>query len=277
MDRRKAMKVAAGAIVGGSAGLFTLTSAFKPEIEPVTEAHNLQYKQEENEWKYSPLDPGLTAGLAYKYYAEGSCMYATVKSIVSQLGEKFGEPYKSFPVHLFKYGHGGVGGSGSICGTLNGAAALIGLIVTDGSIRDQMITDIFRWYEQTPLPEFSPESPSLDYTPVKSTSQSILCHASNTNWCKTSGFKVNSNERKERCKRMTGDVVKKVTLSLNEIHSGKYITSVYNDETVNTCMTCHGSEGKVNNAAAKMTCTPCHTESVGHRVFADIHYKLMEE
>lgn len=271
------MKVAAGVIVGGGAGMLTITNAFKPKIVFDNEPHRLNYKQLEDDWKYTPLDPTATAELAYKYYPEGSCMYATVKSIISQLVEKIGEPYKSFPIHLFKYGHGGVGGYGSICGALNGAAALIGLLITDNSIRDKMIADVFRWYEKEALPEFNPQSSSYDYIPVKSVSQSILCHASNTNWCKTAGFKANSNERKERCRRMTSDVSKKVAIAVNEIYTDKYTTNVYNDETVNTCMTCHGSTGKVNNTAAKMSCSSCHTESVGHRVFSDIHYKLMKE
>ena len=33
MDRRKAMKVAAGVVAGGGAGLLALTNAFKPEIK----------------------------------------------------------------------------------------------------------------------------------------------------------------------------------------------------------------------------------------------------
>jgi len=277
MNRRKAMIIAAGAIAAGGAGLLTLTNAFKPKIMFDNEPHKLDYKQLEDDWKYSPLDPAVTSELAYKYYSEGSCMYATVKSFISQLVEKIGEPYKSFPIHLFKYGHGGVGGYGSICGALNGAAALIGLLVSDSSIRDKMIADVFQWYEKEPLPEFNPQGPFYDHTPARSISQSILCHASNTNWCKTSGFDLNSNERKERCRRMTSDVAKKITIAVNEIYTCTYTTNVYNDKTVNTCMTCHGSTGKLNNTSAKMSCNSCHTESVGHRVFSDIHYKLMKE
>jgi hypothetical protein len=271
------MTLAAGAVAAGGAGLYALTNAFKPELVIDREPHKLEDKNTENGWKYAPLDPDLTAELAYKYYPEGSCMYATIKSIISQLAEKFGEPYISFPVDLFKYGHGGVGGYGSICGSLNGTAALIGLFVTDSSVRDKMILDIFRWYEQTPLPEFMPESPSNDYNPVSSISNSILCHTANTNWCKASGFKITSNERKEKCKRMTGDVVKKVTTALNELATGTYTSNVITDETANTCLSCHGGTGKVNNTAAQMSCTPCHSESIGHRLFADIHYKLMKE
>lgn len=278
MDRRKAIKVTAGVLAGSGIGLFTLSNAFKPQNQPKEEPRKLDYDQSlETYWKYVKLEPAVTAEQAYKYYSEGSCMYATVKSVISQLSEKIGEPYKSFPFHMFKYGHGGIGGYGSVCGTLNGAAALIGLLVVDKSIQDRMIADIFQWYEKEPLPIFNPQKPAYHYIPAKSISNSILCHASNTNWCETSGYKIGSNERKERCRRMTGDVAKKVTVALNEISTNAYITHVIDDETVNTCIACHGNEGKVNNTAVKMSCNSCHSESLGHRVFSDVHYKMMKK
>ena len=98
MDRRKAMKVAAGAIAAGGAGLFTLTTAFKPEKLPHPATNNLEYKPAESEWKYFHLDPAATAELAYEKYSEGSCMYAAIACVVSQLAGKFGEPYTSFPI-----------------------------------------------------------------------------------------------------------------------------------------------------------------------------------
>ena len=138
MDRRKALKVAAGTFAGTGIGLFTLSTAFKPEKQPKVEPTKIDYEQSsESNWQYVPLDPAVSAQLAYGFYSEGSCMYATVKSIVSQLSEKIGEPFNSFPTHLFKYGHGGVGGYGTICGTLNGAAALIGLLVSDKNIQNK--------------------------------------------------------------------------------------------------------------------------------------------
>jgi hypothetical protein len=277
MDRRKAMKVAAGAIAAGGAGLLTLTTAFKPEKQPAPETKNLDYTPGENEWEYFHLDPAGTAQLAYDRYSEGSCMYATVVSVVSQLADKFGEPFASFPIHMFKYGHGGIGGFGSVCGALNGAAALIGLLITDKSVQDKMITDLFQWYESESLPNFSPANPVFDFTPVTSTSNSVLCHASNTNWCKASGFTVGSNERKERCRRLTGDVAQKVTALLNDIYTNAYITNTHSKEAANTCMVCHGNDGKVKNTSVKMSCTSCHTESVGHKIFGDVHYKFMKE
>lgn len=277
MNRRKAMKVAAGAIAAGGAGLLTLTTAFKPEKQPLAQPNNLEYNPAESEWKYFHLDPVATAELAYEKYSEGSCMYATIISIVSQLADKFGEPFTSFPIHMFKYGHGGIGGFGSVCGALNGAAALIGLLITDKKVQDRMITDLFQWYEKESLPKFSPAKPAFDYAPAKSISNSVLCHASNTNWCKESGFQVNSNERKERCRRLTSDVAEKVTIALNEISTNVYLTNVHSNQEVNSCVACHGNDGKLKNTSVKMSCNSCHTESVGHKIFGDVHYKFMKE
>ena len=277
MNRRKSIKVAAGAFAGTGIGLVTLSTAFKPEIQPVAEPSKIEYDQSnETIWQYIPLDPAATAQLAYDFYSEGSCMYATVKSIISQLAEKIGEPYASFPFHMFKYGHGGVGGYGSVCGTLNGAAALIGALINDKSIQDKMIADIFRWYETESLPSFSPDKAVYEHIPAKSISNSVLCHASNTNWSKTAGFKVNSNERKERCRRMTADVANKIATALNNIYDNTYVANIAANEEVNTCIACHGSEGKVNNTSVKMSCNSCHPKSLVHRVVADLHYKIMK-
>lgn len=276
MDRRKAMKVAAGVFAGGGLGFVTLSNAFKPEKLPAVEPHKLEYDQPETNWKYAKLDPAVTAELAYNSYSEGSCMYATVKSVIAQLNEKVGGPYGSFPYHMFKYGHGGVGGYGSVCGSLNGAAALIGLIVADKAVQDKMITDIFQWYEKEAFPVFTPANPNYDFTPPKSVPNSILCHAANTTWSNDTGYKISSKERKEKCRRLTADVAQKVATALNAIHENNYIANVHSDEAASSCLVCHGTEGKLKNTSTKMSCTSCHTESVGHKVFGDVHYKFMK-
>ena len=66
-------------------------------------------------------------------------------------------------------------------------------------------------------------------------------------------------------------------MSLNEIHADNYITNKHGDDAAGTCISCHGKEGKVSNAAVKMSCNSCHTESMGHRIFSDVHYKLMKD
>jgi len=215
--------------------------------------------------------------LAYNGYDEGSCMFGIVNSFISQLATKFGEPYASFPIHMMKYGHGGIGGFGTICGALNGASSLIGLFVDDKAIQNALIQDLFRWYEGTPLPIFKPNTATLDFIPPTAISASTLCHASNTRWAQVSGYRVKSKERSERCRRLTADVTAKLVAIMNQLADNNYTTDSIADETTRTCISCHDKQGKVGNTSCKMNCNSCHTKSLGHKLFGDIHYKFMDK
>jgi len=276
MKRRNAMKLAAGAIIGGGVGLITLTQAFKPEPLPEKPAQKLEPGENATSWQYAQLDPTESGQIAYDQYSVGSCMYATFYGVASQIAAKLGEPYASFPFDMMKYGHGGVGGFGTLCGALNGGAALMGLFVSDKKTRDNLINDLFQWYENSQLPVFKPQKAVMDYTPESSVSHSTLCHASTTNWGKASGFKIDSDERKERCRRLSGEVAAKVTTSLNAFFNHNYVTEYQNNENAGACLTCHGTEGKLNNISGKMDCNSCNTKSVAHKVFGDVHYKYMK-
>mgnify|MGYP005809950885 CR=1 FL=1 len=128
MDRRKALKIMTGTLAGGGAvGIVPLTTAFKPTVPAAEKPKKLAYEQGESAWAYRQLDPVATAELAYQIYDQGSCMYAVFKSIVSQLADQVGEPFTSFPCQMMKYGHGGIGGYGTVCGALNGAAVLVSM------------------------------------------------------------------------------------------------------------------------------------------------------
>lgn len=277
MDRRKAL-IMTGTLVGGSTvGVVTLTTAFKPEVPAAESSKRLAYKQGESAYEYSPLSSVTTAGLAYQIYDQGGCMYASFKSVVSQLADQVGEPFTSFPFRMLGYGHGGIGGYGTVCGALNGAAALIGLLVPDRKNQDYLIKSLFQWYEESQLPQFIPPNPSLDFTPPMSISRSVLCHASNSNWSKASGYKIKAKQQKERCRRLTADVVMQAVTGINQYFSNNFKTSANENETIRTCMTCHGQEGKLANTSGKMHCSACHPESLGHKLFSDVHYKLLKE
>lgn len=276
MNRRNALKMAAGAVIGGGAGVWAMTNAFKPEKLPELHPEKLEYVKAAHFWQYDRLDPLTTASIAYREYQNGSCMYAAFYSIVSQLAERYGEPYSSFPFHMMKYGHGGVGGFGTICGALNGAAAAIGLLVSEKRNQDVLMAELFRWYETNQLPQFTPEQPALDYNPPASEAHSVLCHASTTNWGKVSGEKIESNQRKERCRRLTADVAARTASMLNEYSGNTFIAAGHGSETAETCMVCHGDKGKLGNTSGKMSCTTCHDESIAHKVFADVHHKFMK-
>ncbi|RKE02543.1 C-GCAxxG-C-C family (seleno)protein [Marinifilum flexuosum] len=276
MDRRKALKMAAGAALGGSVGFWGIQKLSEPDYLSEQEAKPLTPVANELDWKYHSLDPQVTAELAYQKYKDGGCMYSCFLSIIKQLADAYGEPYASFPLHSMRYGHGGISGYGSICGTLNGAAAAISLFVPEKENRDKMITGLFRWYEEQFLPVFIPKAPLVDADIVLSQANSVLCHASVTNWTKVSGIKVSDKVRIERCRRLTADVAEKTVDILNQFFEGDYMAADPHNATTRTCLTCHGSHGKLDNTSGDMNCTSCHSKSVAHSVFAKPHYKVMK-
>jgi hypothetical protein len=277
MNRRKALKLTFGTLAAGSAAVATLTNAFKPEPVPLKSSTKIAFEGNENEWQYTELNSEETAQLAYDNYSEGSCMYGVTSSIIEQLANKLGAPFTSFPIHMMKYGHGGIGGAGTICGTINGAASIFGLLLDNKNVRDALTAELFQWYETTPFPTFKPREAVYDFLPPTSVSKSVLCHASTTRWGKKTGFEISSNERKERCRRLTADVAAKTVEILNSYFNNSFITQHHNNETVNNCMACHGSKGKLGNTTGKMNCTSCHEKSIGHKLFGDIHYKMMDK
>lgn len=277
MERRKAIKIAAAAIVTGGASTLTLTQAFKPDTPTKPSAKKIEFTGSTSNYKYVHLDQTETSELAYRFYPEGSCMYGVFKSILSQLAEKVGEPFKSFPIDMMKYGHGGVNGYGTICGTLNGAAAIIGLLVENRQDQDALVQDLFRMYEMTELPTFQPAAPAMDFTPPTSTSNSVLCHASTTLWAKKAGYTINSKERKERCRRLTANIASQTVTILNNYFDNAFIANTRDNETVRNCTTCHGAKGKLANTTGKMDCSSCHSESLPHRLLGDVHHKFMKQ
>jgi hypothetical protein len=113
-------------------------------------------------WPYHELDPELSARRAYRGFYEAGCSYAVFSSMLLPLGDQYGEPYSSFPIGLIEYGKAGVVGYGSLCGALNASAAAISLF-HGGSACAKMITELFTWYEKTPMPTYVPNSPVVDF------------------------------------------------------------------------------------------------------------------
>lgn len=71
-------------------------------------------------WKYRRLDPATVAAEAYRLVPHGGCMYGLFASVMAAMGQLQGEPYLSFPVHMMKYGEGGVGQEGCCTGNAEG-------------------------------------------------------------------------------------------------------------------------------------------------------------
>ena len=210
-------------------------------------------------WRYSELDPDITAQMAYSNFDKGHCMYAAFATAMSQLAEKYGEPYRSFPVDMMIYGAGGVCGWGSICGAVNGSAALISLFVKNEEELKRLVDELFLWYQQTELPVYVPAKPALDIEIARSVSESILCHASCTRWCRVSGHKTFTKEQKERCKRLTADVARKTVEILNAHFASRFAAAQQYDERTRQCMPCHTKGSRLQNTRGKMGCDSCHS------------------
>ena len=212
------------------------------------------------QWNYIKLNPALTAQRAYMDISKGHCMYAVFSSIVGQLADIHGQPYSSFPLDMMAYGAGGVSNWGSLCGALNGSAAVIGLFVKSKKHRIALTNEVFLWHEQSALPTYKAAPADPDIEIPTSTADSVLCHVSVSKWCKVSGQKSYSKAREERCKRITAEVAAKTIQLLNAWYDKALATERRPTKQLRVCSSCHGRGGTVENTRGKMNCTTCHSK-----------------
>ena len=144
-------------------------------------------------------------------------MYAVVGSVLGALADRAGEPFRSFPIEMMRFGDGGVGGWGSVCGVVNGGSALIGLFHNEEAKqkREELIAEFCTWYETTNLPTFEPANPQWADEAEPSVADSVLCHISTTRWCQASGHEAFSMAKKERCRRLAADGAMRIVEVLN--------------------------------------------------------------
>jgi hypothetical protein len=214
-------------------------------------------------WPYKPLDPDMVGQRAFESYLKGHCMYGSFEGIVGTLADQLGDPYKSFPFMMFKYGAGGVNGWGTLCGSLNGSVAAIQLLSPNPN---PVIDHLMAWYETEPLPNFYPKG--AKFPEVRSAAGTPLCHESIAHWCKKAGKKSYSPERIERCGTLTASVARKTVLLLNDQAAGKPLVVLAQSKQTQSCSSCHEKGGMVENVRAKMDCGGCHQVQIkaGHGI-----------
>lgn len=202
-------------------------------------------------WPYVKLDPAKTAEIAYNEWYRVFCGAAVINSVFSQLREKVGEPYKSFPVDAFIFLEGGVSGWGTICGSNAGANIVTNLIIgprTAGT-EDGMLmgSEMMQWYADASMPVYTPKEPKIKADIPKTVANSPLCHISVGKWMKAANKELASPERKDRCARVTASMAYHVVELLNEWKDGKYKTKGiipakgYGIQAQHNCNECHGS------------------------------------
>ena len=210
-------------------------------------------KTEKWPWPYKKLDPAKTAEIAYNEWYRVFCGAAVINSVFSQLREKVGEPYTSFPSDSFVFLEGGQVGWGTICGSPAGANIVANLIVgpriAGSPVGHQIAADIMQWYSETNLPTFSPQNPKINAALPATTSDSPLCHLSVGKWMKAANKPLKSKERKDRCARVAASTAYRLVELLNKWEDGTYEpTSDFSSAKENgitgqfNCMECHGND-----------------------------------
>lgn len=209
-------------------------------------------------WSYKKIDPVAAAERGYAAYYNGGCMFGAFEGIIGEL-RTAGFPFDTFPTTMMKYGAGGVSGWGTLCGALNGGAALI-FLVSDPKVGNPIINELYSWYATEALPNYKPKTPKFDI--ISSVAESQLCHASVTKWCDKSGFKALSPERAERCAWVTASVAKYTVELLNAQADTTFKIAHPIPTAVTECLSCHGKGGVVENVhmSNNNSCFSCHED-----------------
>ncbi len=250
---RRSLLIKAGKTAFGMAALTALPAALNASRSTAFASGGATEKWP---WPYVKLDPRVTAELAYNEWYRVFCGAAVISSVFSQLREKVGEPYKSFPIDSFVFLEGGLAGWGTVCGS-NAGANIVSNVIIGPRIaepeHDQGHTigsEMLQWYSETALPVFIPKEPKQKTKIVQTTSNSPLCHISVGKWMKKSGFDLGSPERRDRCARITASVAYKLVLDLNAWKDGKYASKAY------------WTPGKALGITGQQNCSDCHGSAV---------------
>jgi hypothetical protein len=218
-------------------------------------------------YPYQALDPEKARIKTHTlYWNDKDCAAGVFGGIAQCLAEAIGDPWTNFPIEIMLFGRGGGVQWGSICGALNGGAALISL-VTEKNPSTNLINELWGWASTTNLP--TDAANAANYEVIKysgalpqNISGSPLCHASVSQWCMVAKKKVSDIERKERCARLAGDLAAKTVEILNAHFASTFVPTFVDPASNATCMGCHGS-AVANNVMTHMECKTCHPDAHG--------------
>ena len=237
----------------GTAGALAAGSALTQFGGLLSSAQAKGGKNEQWPWPYEKLDPAKTAEICYEEWYRVFCGSAVINSVFSQLKEKVGEPYASFPTDAFVFLEGGMVGWGTVCGSPAGANItanmIIGPRIAGSPVAHQISNDIMQWYGEADMPVFKPAKPRIAIDKIVTTSSdSPLCHVSVGKWMEYSGHPLKSAERKDRCARVAASTAYRLVELLNDWKDGKYET------------TADFSAVKEHGITGQQNCGECHND-----------------
>ena len=200
-SRRDFLRIAGKGMVGAAA-LTAMPSIIKPAMAEGVEAPAWP-------WAWKELDKQKVLERTYaSFFTHGGCCAAVVAGVLEEMAEQYGYPYNQINARMFANGGGGYGAQ-TLCGSLGGACAVLGLFC-EGGDAGALRNEVYAWYKTHEFPQYQPEIESV-YT----VSNSIQCADSVGNWMAASGFEFGSAERKARCAALSAEVAVKVVELLN--------------------------------------------------------------
>jgi hypothetical protein len=162
---------------------------------------------------------------------------------------------------MFNHAAGGYGGQATLCGGLGSCAAMINLVAFDNdNTHTKLTADLLKWYAQTSMPSTRFDAIATYKDQYQEEPGSPLCHVSVSSWIMKADTKYDAKERKDRCGKVTADVVYQTVEMLNAYAEGKYapIKAKLTADTAG-CMSCHGKEAAYN-VTVQQDCLACHDD-----------------
>jgi len=260
VTRSEFLKNSSKYAMGAAAGVVGLNILGNNKLNAQTTGFSWPYP-------YATIDPEVARIKAHTlYYSGKDCCSGVFGGLVECLKTEVGDPWTNFPIEVMLFGRGGGVGWGSICGALNGAAALISL-VTDKAPSGALINEVWGWSTTEMLPTDTANSATyeiINYTDdmPQNIAGSPLCHASVSQWAIAAGAKVHDASRKERCARLAGDLAAKTAEILNAHFAETFVGTFSDSDTVKACLSCHGSAAS-DNVMTHMECSSCHGDPHG--------------
>lgn len=255
ISRRNMLTACAGLVFGTTAT--AVLSSLNGSGHQLTPRH----------WVPRRLDPLECARIAYQGYWEenGGCGFGVFKGMIGMMGIKYGPPYDSFPLWMMSYASGGIACWGTVCGSLNCAAAAYGLFF-DQKEQQPLVDNLFSWYEKAELPQFIPDQPVVAMDVKRTVTTSVLCHVALSRWSYETGNKINSKERSERCSRVVADVTKKALEILNATIDEEAPPAAFS-RAQQHCSECHSKGKGADCSRSKMDCDSCHQGTLSNKFF----------
>lgn len=228
-DRRTFLKgslatLSVGVLAGCGAASSTIASSSTAASSTAASADPLTIEAPKFPFTWKKLDADEVQTRAWQsFYDKGGCAIAVFDSILGLMADTYGYPYNQIPVQMYYNGHAGYCAS-SLCGSLGGAAGILGLFLPTDKV-DEQLKALEAWYCAAELPFYQPE---LDLPCT--VSGSVNCSDSVGKWMTAANVtSMGDDKRKARCAGVSADVALK-TIELLDVFYGLADAPANDDE-----------------------------------------------